>query len=161
MAPMVKTPAALAMAPLVPRPPVELGLGELLKLERRELAELIAEETEESEEESSELIDETSDAIESVGNGEGVTEGVVDGEDGTGVVRNEEDTEGDTEDDKPLIAEVGGEDDVMEGREGMEVGLFKQTWEPLWPTTITGVALPTPLESPRTITTLVPGAIVT
>jgi len=54
IAPMVKTPAVLAIAPLVPRPlvAVAVGLGLLVKLERRELAELITEETEEIEEES-------------------------------------------------------------------------------------------------------------
>jgi len=47
----------------------------------------------------------------------------------------------------------------MVGGPGMLVGLSKQTSELPWLTVIAGVALPTPLESPRTITTLVPAGI--
>jgi len=50
---------------------------------------------------------------------------------------------------------------VTEEIEGMEVGLFKQTSELPWPTVITGVSLPFPLESLRKTTTLVPTGIVT
>jgi hypothetical protein len=57
--------------------------------------------------------------------------------------------------------EVGGEVDVTEGRVGMVVGLSKQTSDGPELTVITGVSLPSPLESPRTITTLVPAGIVT
>jgi hypothetical protein len=50
---------------------------------------------------------------------------------------------------------------VRGGIEGMEVGLSKQTSELPWLTVNTGVTLPIPLESPRTITTSVPAGIVT
>lgn len=119
--------------------------GELVKLEARELAELITEEREERDEERDEgterepleLIDEDPD-----------TDEVTD--EGT-----------DDEDNEPPKVEVGGEVDVTEGITGMEVGLFKQTSELPGPTVIAGVALPTPLASLSTITTLVPEAIVT
>ena len=91
------------------------------------------------------------------------TEVVVDRVGETKVVSDEVDTGGkssevDTEGDEVTV-EVGGEVDVTEGIRGMEVELPKQTWEAPWPTTITGVALPSPLASPRTITMLVPGGI--
>jgi len=47
----------------------------------------------------------------------------------------------------------------MVGRSVVLVGLSKQMSELPWLTAITGVALPTPLESPRTITMLVPAGI--
>lgn len=50
---------------------------------------------------------------------------------------------------------------MTEGITGIEVGLFKQTSELPWPTVISGVLLPFPLESPSVITTLVPAGIVT
>jgi len=130
---------------LVPRPLVAVDEGELVKLEARELAELITEEREERDEERDEgterepleLIDEDPD-----------TDEVTDDDD-------------DDEDNEPPKVEVGGEVDVTEGITGMEVGLFKQTSELPGPTVIAGVALPTPLASLSTITTLVPEAIVT
>jgi len=151
--PMVKIPAVLAIAPLLPRPPVAVGkeiLVESVKLERRELAELKTEEREEREEESSELIDESSDTSELVGNGKDKTEVVDDDEDEPG-------------DGVPPSVEVGERVDVTEGmgKMEMEVGSFKQISEPPAMTVITGVGLPSPSESPRTITMLVPGGIVT
>lgn len=71
------------------------------------------------------------------------------------VVNNEDGIE------EPSKVEVGGEVEVTEGREGMEVGLSKQTSFRPAMTVITGVSLPSPLASPRTITTLVPAGIVT
>jgi len=67
----------------------------------------------------------------------------------------------DDEIEEPPKVEVGGEVDVTGGRVGIEVVLFRQVSD--WPgsTVITGVALPSPLESPRTITTFVPAGIVT
>lgn len=70
----------------------------------------------------------------------------------------------DEEDDRieeSLKVEVGGEVVVTEGIVGMEVGLSKQTSDGPELTVITGVSLPSPLESPRTITTLVPAGSVT
>jgi len=145
---MVKTPTALrVMAPLSLRPPVAPGARLVVvtvKLEARELAELITEEREEREEERS---------VE----GPGVVV-VVDKEE----VEDKEDKEEDMADrsDEPM-EEVGGDSDVMVGSGGIEVGLFKQTSELPAVTVITGVALPTPLESASTITTLVPAGIVT
>ena len=130
---MEKTPAALGItAPLSLRPPVLVGPGVLVvlvKLDARELAELMTEEREEREEESSELVDDDTDVP------------LVVDEDGS--------------------PEEGGRDDVTVGREGMEVGLFKQTSEVPLLTVITPVALPSPAESPSSITTLVPAGIVT
>ena len=60
-----------------------------------------------------------------------------------------------------LKVEVGGEVEVTEGRTGMEVGLFKQTSDEPGLTVMTGVALPSPLESPSMITTFVPAGVVT
>lgn len=151
---MVKKPTALRVtAPLSLRPPVAPGervlvLVVTVKLEARELAELMTEEREEREEERS---------VE----GPGVVV-VVGKED----VEDEEDMEEDMEDnmedksDGP-IEEVGGRSDVTVGRDGIEVGLFKQVSELPALTVITGVALASPLKSASTITTLVPAAIVT
>lgn len=61
---------------------------------------------------------------------------------------------------EPPKVEVGGEVDVTKGRAGMGVGLSKQTSYGPGLTVITGVSLPSPLESPRTITTSVPTGIV-
>jgi len=69
------------------------------------------------------------------------------------------DNEGETEGSGPLKVEVGGEVDVTAGITGIEVGLSKQTSELPELTVIGGVALPTPLPSLRTITTLVPAGI--
>lgn len=141
---MVKTPTTLRfMAPLSLRPPVAPGVGVLVvtvKLEARELAELITEEREEREEERS---------VE----GPVVVVGKEDEED-----REDEDKEDKSDEPKE---EVGGDSDVTVGRGGTEVVLLKQASELPAVTVITGVALPTPLESPSTITTLVPAAIVT
>ena len=142
---MVKTPTVLRVrAPLSLRPPVALGVGVLVvKLEARELAELMTEEREEREEERSV---ESPDVVVVVGRDD------------------EEDKEEDEDDksDEPK-EEVGGDSDVMVGRGGMEVlvELPRQASELPAVTVITGVALPTPLESESTITTLVPAAIVT
>lgn len=54
---------------------------------------------------------------------------------------------------EPLKVEVGGEVDVTGGREGIEVGLSKQTSDEPGLTVIAGVSLPCPPESARTITT--------
>ena len=62
---------------------------------------------------------------------------------------------------EPLKVEVGGEVDVTGGREGIEVGVSMQTSEGPALTVITGVSLPCPTESARTITTFVPAGIVT
>lgn len=144
---MVKTPAAPGIiAPLSLRPPVAEGPGVLVvtvKLEARELAELMREEREEREEERS--VDEDSDDVPEV----------VDDD------NEDDDNDDDDDDDEPSNEEVGGCSEVTEGRAGTEVGLFKQTSELPAPTVITGVALPSPLESPRTITMLVPAGIVT
>lgn len=71
-----------------------------------------------------------------------------------------DDGEDDIED-SPGKVEVGGLVDVTGGREGIEVGLSKQTSDEPVLTVIGGVALPSPLESERTITTLTPARIVT
>lgn len=63
--------------------------------------------------------------------------------------------------DSPGKEEVGGEVDVTGGREGTDVGLFKQTSFGPGLTVIGEVALPRPAESERRITTLVPAGIVT
>lgn len=63
--------------------------------------------------------------------------------------------------DSPGKEEVGGLVDVTGGREGIEVGLFKQTSDEPVLTVIGGVALPSPPESERTITMLTPARIVT
>ena len=76
------------------------------------------------------------------------------GDDDTIVVDNEEDRAG-----EPLKTEVGGEVDVSGGRDGMGVGVSKQTSFGPGLTVITGVALPRPLASLRTITTFVPAKI--
>jgi len=139
IAPMVQKPAALTTPLLVPRP-VEVDEGEVevdVKLEARELAELMTEEREEREEESPELDDEECDEVS------------VDG--------NEDEPEGN----EPLKVEVGGEVEVTGGILGMVVGLPKQTSEVPELIVMTGVSLPTPLASLSTITTLVPEAIVT
>lgn len=124
---------------LVPRPPVGEGRGVLVvvvELEISELGELTMEET---------------------GEGSPELDGV--GDDIVVVVVVVMDIEDDIKE-SPKV-EVGGEVEVMEGREGMEVGLFKQTSDGPALTVITGVSLPSPLESPRAITTLVPAGIVT
>ena len=148
--PIVKAPTALwVTAPLSLRPPVALGAGVLVvKLEARELAELMTEEREEREDKRSVEVP-------------GVVV-IVGRED------KEEDKEEDMEEDKDDKSdepkeEVGGDSDVTLGRSGMEVleVLPKQASELPAVTVITGVALPTPLESESTITTLVPAAIVT
>lgn len=72
------------------------------------------------------------------------------------VVDGEDDTE-----DSPGKLEVGGLIDVTGGRDGIEVGLSKQTSDEPAATVIAEVALPSPLESERTITTLTPARIVT
>jgi len=146
MALMPKRPTPLAMAPLVLRPPVAVGRGLLVvdvKLEISELTELMREEREEMEEESPELDgvgDDTEDDTEVV------VVLVMDSEDGIK---------------EPPKVEVGGEVDVTGGRLGMEVGFSRQTLVEPGLTVITGVSLPSPLESPRTITISVPPGIVT
>lgn len=133
---MVKTPATLESAPLLPRPPVEVDPGLVVvtvKLEIRELAELMTEEREESEEESP--------------------------GDVTVVVRDDSEDDELEDDEPPPKVEVGGEVDVIEGTTGIEVGLDKQTVELPELTVIGGVGLPTPLESESMITTVVPEAI--
>jgi len=62
---------------------------------------------------------------------------------------------------EPLKVEVGGEVDVTGGRDGIEVGVSMQTSDEPALTVIAGVSLPCPMESARTITTLVPAGIVT
>jgi len=154
---MVKTPTALRVtAPLSLRPPVAPGARLLVlvvtvKLEARELAELMTEEREEREEERS---------VE--GPGVVVVVGKEDVEDKEDKEETEEDMEESMEDksDGP-IEEVGGRSDVTVGRGGIEVVLFEQVSELPALTVITGVALASPLKSARTITTLVPAAIVT
>lgn len=139
---MPKRPTPLAMAPLVLRPPVAVGWGLLVvdvKLEISELTELMREEREEMEEESPELDGVGDDT-------EVVVVLVMDNEDGIK---------------EPPKVEVGGEVDVTRGRLGMEVGLSRQTSVEPGLTVITGVSLPSPLESPRTITISVPPGIVT
>ena len=117
-----------------------------VKLEARELAELMTEEREEREEERS--VEVLVVVVES----------------------DEEDTEEDKEDKEEEVEEdksdepkeeVGGCSDVTEGRGGIEVEVPEQPSELPAATVITPVALPRPLESPRTITTLVPAGIVT
>jgi hypothetical protein len=128
IAPMVKTPAALAAASSL-RPPVAAGagLGVEVKLEATELTELATEDKEEREEERS--LD--PDAIGEVNVG------------------------------WPLKESVAGNDDVIEGRGGIELGTSKQD-SVLPATTTTGpVVLATPLASERVSTISVPGAIVT
>jgi hypothetical protein len=155
MAPMVKIPAAFAItAPLSLRPPVLEGLGVLVvavKLERTELAELTTEEREEREEESPDLLDEDTGVPVVV---EVEVEVVV-------VVEEEEEEEGGSDELTKVRVEVGGLVSVMEGRGGIEVGLFTQTSLVPGLTVIGELALPSPPESLSTITTTVPAGIVT
>ena len=156
MAPMVKIPAAFAItAPLSLRPPVLEGLGVLVvavKLERTELAELTTEEREEREEESPDLLDEDT-GVPVVVEVEVVEEVV------TVVVVMVE--EGGSDELTKVRVEVGGLVSVMEGRGGIEVGLFTQTSLVPGLTVIGELALPSPPESLSTITTTVPAGIVT
>jgi hypothetical protein len=153
MAPMVKIPAAFAItAPLSLRPPVLEGLGVLVvavKLERTELAELTTEEREEREEESPDLLDEDT-GVPVVVEVEVVVVDVV-----------EEEEEGGSDELTKVRVEVGGLVSVMEGRGGIEVGLFTQTSLVPGLTVIGELALPSPPESLSTITTTVPAGIVT
>ena len=149
---MVKTPTMLRVTTPSLRPPVAPGARLVVvtvKLEARELAELMTEEREEREEERS---------VECPGVVVGREDEEDRPEDMEGGV--EEDEEGEPGEPKE---EVGGDSDVTVGGIGMEVvvGLLKQALVLPEVTVITGVALPTPLESPSTITMLVPGAIVT
>jgi hypothetical protein len=68
--------------------------------------------------------------------------------------------DGEGEKEPPLKVEIGGEVEVTGGREGIEVGSSKQTSNEPGLTVITGVSLLSPLESWRTMTTLVPTGIV-
>jgi len=78
------------------------------------------------------------------------------------VVEDVVDDEFESEDDEPPKVEVGGEVEVMEGITGIVVEvLFKQVSELPEATVIGGAALPTPLESLSTTTTLVPEEIAT
>jgi len=148
---MVKTPAAFAITPpLLLRPPVAVGLGELdvaVKLEARELMELRTEEREEREEERPELLDEDDVLVD-------VDDKLVRDDDSDECGGSDTETE-------MLRVETGGEVDVREGRGGMEVGLSTQTPLVPLPTVIGGVTLPSPTASLSTITTLVPAGIVT
>ena len=154
---MVKMPAAFAItAPLSLRPPVLEGLGVLVvavKLERTELAELTTEEREEREEESPDLLDEDT-GVPVVVEVEVVEEVVT-----VVVVMVEE--EGGSDELTKVRVEVGGLVSVMEGRGGIEVGLFTQTSLVPGLTVIGELALPSPPESLSTITTTVPAGIVT
>jgi hypothetical protein len=167
MAPILNIPAVLTMAPLVLRPPVVEGRVELVvggegagarelvegegngtgvlvaafKLESSELAELMREEREARSPEVTVVVGDGDVVV--VMDNEGVVEVVVN--DG-GI-------------DSPLKVEVGRVVDVTEMRVGIEVGLCKQASDEPAPTVIAGESLPSPLESWRTMTTLVPGEI--